>query len=193
MVLHMLLRQATMADLPQIEAIIRDGRDLLAAQSIDQWQGIYPNTAVLVDDIHQGWTVVLEENDEILGTAAVIPGVDPSYKQIHGQWLTTDAPYLAIHRVAVSSHHHGRGLAGELFQRLFVQIDKAENVESIRIDTHPQNMAMQHIIKKNGFTETGMIDLVGMDLKPGVQDFAYERVTANVKPEHVLQTETAKG
>ena len=39
----MLLRQATMADLPQIESIIRDGRELLAAQAIDQWQGSYPN------------------------------------------------------------------------------------------------------------------------------------------------------
>ncbi|WP_304054812.1 GNAT family N-acetyltransferase [Levilactobacillus namurensis] len=184
----MLLRQATMADLPQIEAIIRDGRQLLAAQEIDQWQGTYPNTAVLVDDIHQGWTVVLEEDQEILGTAAIIPGVDPTYQQIEGQWLTKQAPYLAIHRVAVSAHHHGRGLAGELFQRLFAQIDQAETIESIRIDTHPQNMAMQHIIKKNGFTPTGKIDLSGMGPEmSGVQDFAYERVTAHVKPEHLIQ------
>jgi len=187
----MLLRQATMADLPQIESIIRDGRELLAAQAIDQWQGAYPNTAVLVDDIHQGWTVVLEENNEILGTAAIIPGEDPTYKQIEGQWLTVQAPYLAIHRVAVSSHHRGRGLAGELFQRLFAQIDHAQNIESIRIDTHPQNMAMQHVIKKNGFTETGMIDLEAAGLK-GTKDYAYERLTANVKPVHVVHAEIAK-
>ncbi|MDT6981090.1 GNAT family N-acetyltransferase [Levilactobacillus zymae] len=186
----MLLRQATMADLPEIEAIIRDGRDLLAAQSIDQWQGIYPNTAVLVDDIHQGWTVVLEENHEILGTAAIIPGVDPTYREIDGQWLTHDASYLAIHRVAVSAHHHGRGLAGELFQRLFTQIDQAANIESIRIDTHPHNLAMQHIIKKNGFSETGKIDLDSVGLT-GVQDFAYERLTAHIKPEHLVQTTLA--
>ncbi|NLR10364.1 MULTISPECIES: GNAT family N-acetyltransferase [Lactobacillaceae] len=187
----MLLRQATMADLPQIESIIRDGRELLAAQAIDQWQGAYPNTAVLVDDIHQGWTVVLEENNEILGTAAIIPGEDPTYKQIEGQWLTKQAPYLAIHRVAVSSHHHGRGLAGELFSRLFEQIDQAADIESIRIDTHPQNMAMQHVIKKNGFTETGTIDLAAVDM-PGVKDFAYERLTANIQPAHMAHAVTTK-
>ncbi|WP_125544962.1 GNAT family N-acetyltransferase [Levilactobacillus lindianensis] len=187
----MLLRQATMADLPQIESIIRDGRELLAAQSIDQWQGTYPNTAVMVDDIHQGWTVVLEENDEILGTAAVIPGIDVSYEQIEGAWLTQDSPYLAIHRVAVSSHHHGRGLAGELFQRLFAQADQSESIESIRIDTHPDNRGMQHVIKKNGFTETGKVELKGMDLQ-GVKDFAYERLTANVKPAHLNQAAVTK-
>lgn len=187
----MLLRQATMADLPQIESIIRDGRELLAAQDIDQWQGSYPNTAVLVDDIHQGWTVVLEEDNEILGTAALIPGEDPTYKQIDGQWLTEQAPYLAIHRVAVSSHHHGRGLAGELFQRLFAQIDHAASIESIRIDTHPHNMAMQHVIKKNGFTETGRIDLAAAGM-PGTTDFAYERLTANAKSAHLTTTPTIK-
>ncbi|WP_062473483.1 GNAT family N-acetyltransferase [Levilactobacillus senmaizukei] len=185
----MLLRQATMADLPQIESIIRDGRQLLADQNIDQWQGTYPGTSVLVDDIHQGFTVVLEEDNEILGTAAVIPGEDVSYKQIEGQWLTKDAPYLAIHRVAVSSHHHGRGLAGELFQRVFEQIDRTQDIEAIRIDTHPDNQAMQHIIKKNGFTETGMVKLLGMDLD-NVKDFAYERLTANTKVEHMVQGET---
>jgi len=187
----MLLRQATMADLPQIESIIRDGRELLAAQAIDQWQGAYPTTSILVDDIHQGWTVVLEENNEILGTAALIPGEDPTYKQIDGQWLTKQAPYLAIHRVAVSSHHHGRGLAGELFQRLFAQIDHATSIESVRIDTHPQNMAMQHIIKKSGFSETGTIDLAAAGM-PGTTDFAYERLTANAKPVHLATTQTVK-
>ncbi|MGO1970555.1 MAG: GNAT family N-acetyltransferase [Levilactobacillus brevis] len=187
----MLLRQATMADLPQIESIIRDGRELLAAQAIDQWQGSYPNTSILVDDIHQGWTVVLEENNEILGTAAIIPGEDPTYKEIEGQWLTKQAPYLAIHRVAVSSHHHGRGLAGELFQRLFDQIDHAANIESVRTDTHPQNMAMQHVIKKNGFSETGTIDLTAAGL-PGTKDFAYERLTVNANPAHVVATATVK-
>lgn len=182
----MRLRQATMADLPAIEAIIRDGRELLAAQAIDQWQGSYPNTAVLVDDLHQGFTVVLEEDHEILGTAAIIPGVDPTYRQIDGQWLTHDAPYLAIHRVAVSAHHHGRGLAGELFQRLFAQIDRADHIESIRIDTHPQNFAMQHVIKKNGFTETGHIDLSAVGITD-VFDVAYERVTPHVLPSHLNQ------
>ncbi|RXI79908.1 GNAT family N-acetyltransferase [Levilactobacillus suantsaii] len=182
----MLLRQATMADLSAIKAIIQDGRDQLAAQNIDQWQGTYPETTVLADDIRQGWTVVLEENDEILGTTAIIPGIDPSYQTISGQWLTHGANYLAIHRVAVSAHHRGHGLAGKLFQQLFELVDQVSEIESIRVDTHPQNQAMQHIIQKNGFTPTGEIELVGMSLD-GVKDLAYERVTTHVRPEHLFQ------
>lgn len=53
-------------------------------------------------------------------------------------------------------------------------------------------MAMQHIIKKNGFTETGKIDLSDMGAElMGVKDYAYERVTAHVKTEHLVQTTPA--
>ncbi|PWG00002.1 GNAT family N-acetyltransferase [Levilactobacillus bambusae] len=173
----MLLRQATMADLPQIETIISDGRDLLAKQNIDQWQGTYPDMSILVDDIEQGFTVVLEEDGEILGTTAVIPGVDPLYVDINGEWLTKDTPYVALHRVAVSSRHHGRGLANELLTQIFNLVDQSETIQSIRIDTHPDNLGMQHVIKKAGFTETGRVKLVGATKNNGdVDDFAYERL-----------------
>lgn len=54
----MYLRRAEMRDLPQIETIIQDGKELLRAQNIDQWQGNYPDTKVLVDDIQNGHTMV---------------------------------------------------------------------------------------------------------------------------------------
>ena len=69
---------------------------------------------------------------------------------------TKQAPYLAIHRVAVSSHHHGRGLAGELFQRLFDQIDHAANIESVRIDTHPRTWPCNTLLKE-WFSEQGQL------------------------------------
>lgn len=172
----MYLRRAEMKDLPQIESIIQDGKRHLAAQHIDQWQGGYPNTRVLVDDIQNGHTMVLVDDYDILGTAAVIPAPDQSYQVIDGDWLTHDETYVAIHRVAVSANHRGQGLSGKLFDAIFNEIEQHKSVKGVRIDTHPENKGMQHVIKKAGFTETGRVEVLA-DEDTMVQDFAYEKLT----------------
>lgn len=172
----MKLRRAEMKDLQQIESIIQDGKQLLAAQHIDQWQGNYPNTNVLVDDIQNGRTMVLVDGYDVLGAAAVIPAPDESYQEIDGQWLTAGNSYVAIHRVAVSSHHHGKGLSGKLLAAIFDEIDRHPAVKGVRIDTHPENLGMQHVINKAGFTKTGTVEVKADDLTD-VQDFAYEKLT----------------
>lgn len=177
----MYLRRAEMKDLPQIESIIQDGKRHLAAQHIDQWQGIYPDTKILVDDIQNGHTMILVEDYEVLGAAAVIPGPDDSYQDIDGKWLTDDDSYVAIHRVAVSANHRGHGLAGKLFNAIFEEVDNFDSIKGIRIDTHPDNLGMQHIIEKSGFTKTGTVEVKADDLTD-VQDFAYERLTRTAVP-----------
>jgi len=189
----MRLRKATMEDLPHIESLIADGRDHLAAQGIDQWQKTYPHQDDLIKDIKNGWTVINvdEETGELLGTCAVIPGPDATYAEIDGQWLTKDATYVAVHRVSVSRAHRGKGLTSKLFQEIFDRVDTMPTIESIRIDTNEKNTAMQHIIMKNGFTATGKVTLKRADVY-GVKNFAYEKLTANIKPEHIVQTEAAQ-
>ncbi len=52
----MYLRRAEMKDLP-VNRINHPGwKNSPAAQNIDQWQGGYPNTNVLVNDIQNGHT-----------------------------------------------------------------------------------------------------------------------------------------
>jgi GNAT superfamily N-acetyltransferase len=172
----MLMRRAQIEDFNAIEQIIFEGKELLAKQEINQWQTGYPNAASLMNDIVNGWTMVLEENGEILGTAAVIPGRDKSYENLDGQWLT-DGPYLSIHRVAVSNRHHGRGLAQRLFEEIFMAVGRMNDIQSIRIDTNPMNLGMQHIIKKVGFIETGLVvPISAPNATTSVRNFAYERL-----------------
>lgn len=172
----MLMRRAQIEDFNAIEQIIFEGKELLAQQGINQWQTGYPNAESLMNDILNGWTVVLEENGEILGTAAVIPGLDKSYENLDGQWLS-DGPYLSIHRVAVSNHHHGRGLAQQLFENIFNAVEQFSDVVSIRIDTNVANFGMQHVIKKSGFIETGRVVPISAAENTNVaKNIAYERL-----------------
>ncbi len=49
----MQIKQAKMDDLNQIMEILRDGRNQLAEQGIDQWQGDYPNEEHIKEDIEK--------------------------------------------------------------------------------------------------------------------------------------------
>lgn len=114
-----------------------------------QWSGKYPDEEVLLDDIENGHLfVVTDDAGGVCGCFALIGGDDPTYRYIDGAWKS-DAPYGAIHRVA--SDGTRRGIFGECvaFAR--------ERFDHLRIDTHNDNLPMQHVILKNGFEHTGII------------------------------------
>ncbi|MHB1315974.1 MAG: GNAT family N-acetyltransferase [Christensenellales bacterium] len=151
-------RLATMEDVVDILVIIGQAQAFLKSCGVNQWQNGYPNEKMLLDDINQGNSYVLENDNEIAGTAAVVFGTESSYKTIYeGQWVS-DRPYATIHRVAVSSSNRGRGIASVLFNRI-EEIVRDKGIKSIRLDTHEENKAMQKAVLKNNYSKCGIIYL----------------------------------
>jgi RimJ/RimL family protein N-acetyltransferase len=171
----MYLRKAKIEELDLVCDIIEDGKKQLADAGIDQWQNEYPNRNVIKGDIEDGRAVIYNSDDhETLGVAAVIEAPDHAYDTLQGEWQTETDKYVTVHRVAIFSHHQGKGYASQLFRDLFDYI--AENhpeAESIRIDTHRDNAKMQHLIEKFGFVKAGQI--VGV-YHPDDVCFVYEKV-----------------
>jgi len=84
-----------------------------------------------------------------MGCFTFIEGDDPTYKEIvKGEWLDDD-PYAVIHRIAVLAS--GRGTGSFCIEWC---LGRCRN---IRIDTHPDNIPMQRLLGKNGFSLCGMI------------------------------------
>lgn len=152
------LRRATQADLDDITAIITDAKAFLKQQNINQWQDGYPAASDLKQDIEDGITFVLVVDGEIAGTAALHQGIDINYLKIEdGSWLNgIDTRYTAIHRIAVSSHFRGHHLSGKLVSGL-ITISSLLGYKDVRIDTHPDNLGMQHVITSNGFEHRGTV------------------------------------
>jgi GNAT superfamily N-acetyltransferase len=152
------LRKATKEDLPKVIDIITEAKAYLKKQDIDQWQGNYPSNDDLAKDISNDITYVLMVDDQIAGTAALWRGIDLNYLKLEGgSWINgIEARYTAIHRIAVSSDFRGQHLSDRLISGLLT-VSRTLGFVDVRIDTHPDNKGMQHVITNNGFDYRGVI------------------------------------
>ncbi|MFC6207332.1 GNAT family N-acetyltransferase [Levilactobacillus tongjiangensis] len=171
----MYLRKARMEELDLVCDIIEDGKQQLADAGIDQWQDDYPNRNIIKGDIEDGRAVIYNSDDhETLGVAVINEAPDHAYDTMEGEWLRPSDKYVTVHRVAIFSHHQGKGYASQLFRDLFDYIAENHSTsDSIRIDTHRDNTKMQYLIEKFGFKRVGKI--VGV-YQPTDYCYVYEKL-----------------
>lgn len=151
-------RQGTLNDLEEIHQIMLEGIQYLKSQGSPQWQDGYGPTKVKIkEDIeNHSCYVLVNEDQEITGTIALIQGVDPAYTAIsEGNWEGR-GPYIALHRVATRQQFRGQGIALQLLTNSLIECTRL-GVLDVRIDTHRLNIPMQKVIKKVGFTYRGLV------------------------------------
>ena len=147
----MILRPTEPTDLPAIEAIVEDGRCTLNELGIDQWQNGYPTAEILQEDIdrHHGY-IAFDDAGQAVGIISAIFGGERQYDSIIGEWLTNsmshEPRYCAIHRVAVAKHASGQGV-GRFLMTSIEDLARAQQAESLRIDTHLGNIPMRRLIE----------------------------------------------
>ncbi|MDR0928237.1 MAG: GNAT family N-acetyltransferase [Oscillospiraceae bacterium] len=154
----MLLRKMTTQDLPQVMQIIAEAQAFLRAQRVNQWQDGYPGEALIREDIAAGRGYVLAEGDQVRASAVVALYGEPTYDAIYeGAW-TTPEQYACFHRTAVGAAYRGTGVADALIASCEA-VAKAAGLYAVRIDTHRDNLVMQRMLSRNGYTRCGVIYL----------------------------------
>ena len=145
-----IIRKTTIADIPKLREIFAIARQFMAnTGNPSQWVDGYPSDEQLTQDIESGDSYVVEKNEKMVATFVLRGGIDPTYNIIYeGKWLN-DKPYATIHRIA--STGETKGIMHIAMQFVLQQYD------NIRIDTHRDNMVMQHLIEKEGFKYCGII------------------------------------
>lgn len=158
-----MFRHANKEELPILMEIFAGARKFMVENGNTlQWQNNHPPIGMLEDDIEKEILYVYENGGEIQGVFALIPGVDPTYNYIEGEWLD-DSPYAAIHRVASA------GKESRVFDKI-ADFCKSQ-ISHLRIDTHEVNYPMQRAVERCGFKKCGTIYIA--DGSPRV---AYEYV-----------------
>ena len=150
----MIIRKSDIQDLPRMQEIYAYARSFMAEHgNPNQWGPTnWPPEALLRQDIRDGHSYVcLDEDGRVIGTFFFIFGedIEPTYRVIEdGAWLG-DGPYGAVHRVASDGSRPGIGA--------FCINWAYGQCGHLRIDTHGDNVVMQNLLKKLGFTHCGTI------------------------------------
>jgi len=145
-------------------AVLDSAKGIMRASgNLHQWVDGYPSEAVIAEDISRGHGHVVEEDGRVVGYFAFIPSPEPTYATIYrGEWLDDSTPYHVVHRIGSTPESHG------VFAAIMDFCFAAD--PNIRIDTHRDNLIMQHNILKAGFSYCGIIFL-----ESGDERLAYQR------------------
>lgn len=150
---------ATTEHLDEVCRITDEAKAQLRRMGVDQWQRGYPAREFWLADIESKRVWLAVEGERVLGAFLFQTAPDISYGTIDGAWLS-NGPYATIHRVCVSDHCKGQGVAGAMFAHAF-GMAREQGFPSVRIDTHEGNLPMQSALKKAGFQFCGGITLIG--------------------------------
>jgi len=161
-------RQATANDIPQIWEILAAAIERRKQDGSNQWQDGYPNPEVIEKDIENNIGYVLTDGDSIIGYCAVLINDEPAYADITGKWLT-QGDFVVYHRVAISAHYLGKGLAQTLLKHI-EGLALAKNITSLKVDTNFDNSGMLKILDKLGYVYCGEVFFRGSPRK------AFEKV-----------------
>ncbi|WP_121810878.1 GNAT family N-acetyltransferase [Mucilaginibacter kameinonensis] len=164
----MIIRLATLNDIPQILTLISDVVPAMKAAGNFQWDDDYPNKEVFTKDIDLNQLWVAEIDSAIAGLAAITTDQDTEYAQA-GLDITEAA--IVTHRLAVNINYQGRGVAAALLIQAEQEAIR-RGINTLRIDTNIANQATQKLFPKLGYVLAGEINL---DLRPGLRFLCYEK------------------
>ncbi|AMB98746.1 hypothetical protein AWM75_01480 [Aerococcus urinaehominis] len=160
-------RFAETSDYPAIAAIFNQASQFLADQGVDQWQNrpslLTSLAQVLETETGHVWLL----DDQVQAFCVLAPG-DKGYDQ-YDDWQVS-GPYYAVHRLMVADDLRGQGASQQIFQDI-TNLAKEKGMASLRIDTHPDNLTMQHIIKKQAFNYVTSISIT----EDNYPRYAYEK------------------
>ncbi len=165
----MKIKKADMNDLKEILNIYSYARRYMKEhKNPTQWGDDRPSESVIKNDITNGNSFVVIDNDVISGVFSFIIGEDETYKKIYdGKWLN-DKAYGTVHRLA------GNGKSKGIFDFSMGYCEKL--IDNIRIDTHKNNKIMQYLLSKRGYKKCGIIYV-----EDGSERLAYQKEISKEK------------
>ncbi|GAA0320285.1 GNAT family protein [Oceanobacillus oncorhynchi subsp. oncorhynchi] len=155
------MRNGTLEDVEDMMQIINRARNKLAASGSPQWSDEdTPKEEDIRREVEKGNNYLFTINEQIIGTAIITNEEEPAYSSIrYGDWDTSQEDnYATIHKFAINPDINGKGY-GKMFMKLLLFMCEEKGIKEIRIDTHPKNRAMQHVILSAGFKFKGIIQL----------------------------------
>lgn len=145
------IRKATMQDLDEMMEIYQRAREFMKENKNEQWGDNYPSCEMIEADMKNMYLCM--EGDQIACVFYYAREKDADYEELNIRWLNEE-PYAVVHRVASSGIVKGAAQ--------FCLNWAYEQFPNIRMDTYLDNVPMQNLLKKCGFTYCGSFERLGM-------------------------------
>ena len=149
------VRKAAAADLPEVVRLFAGAIRRMDENGIPQWDEIYPDEAILAEDIAAGNMYVYIIGGRIAAVFVLNREFDPEY--VKGDWRYPNSDFAVVHRLCVSTDFQHMGVAASAM-RAAEAILKNGGVESIRLDAFPRNPYAIKLYEKLGYVKTGECD-----------------------------------
>lgn len=150
----LMFRNAQPEDLPRLLDLYLGSIELMRFQGIDQWDDVYPNEAVLEQDIVNQELYVLEEEDGLAASIVLNEDQEPQYRYVDWQYHT--GKIGVIHRLCVDAGHQGRGCAKQMAKMAEQHFRKRE-CSAVRLDAFPKNQPAIRLYQSLGYEFCGRI------------------------------------
>lgn len=149
-----LFRKAIRDDFREVTALFKEAIQNMIDHKIHQWDEIYPDEAILSEDIDKGEMYLLLHEKQLISCIVVNEEQDELYQS--GSWKYTDKNIAVIHRLCVHPRAQGNGNGKKTLQFTEKMI-KDLGYAGIRLDAFTQNNAAIHMYESVGYSHAGEI------------------------------------
>lgn len=144
--------KACMSDLDEVFSLVQNAIATMNEQNIPQWDEIYPDRAVLRDDIDRGQLYIGKINDRIAVIYVLNQDYDEQYQ--NGQWLFPDKEFMVVHRLCVNPKWANQGIAKNTMLHIENEVSEI-GAEAIRLDAFTLNPFALKLYERLGYSKVG--------------------------------------
>jgi len=152
----MIIRQANINDIENIMKMYDSCIIGMINIGIDQWDSLYPNKEIILEDIESKTFYVLIANNNIIAGINIDDKQDKTYLAM--QWEDKQNLFLVVHRLAVDERYWSKG-AGKKLMLFAEELVIKRKLNSIRLDTYNTNSKAIKFYKNLGYKILGEIYL----------------------------------
>lgn len=142
----MIVRSGNLDDYNSVIKIMDLCKLDLHERGLNVWDSNYPTYEMIHKDLESGYSIVCEDNGEVLSFMMVIPNkVDT-----HEEAFINHENFCLVKRVMVHTDHRRKGLA----KRMFLYLETL-GYKSIRLTARDKNTFAINLYKKLGYKKNG--------------------------------------
>jgi len=148
----MLIVEAETGDASAVTEVIRLCVAQMRAAGIQQWDEIYPDYAVIADDIRARTLYVAREERRAVAAICLNEVQPDEYRDV--AWRCRRGRVLVVHRLCVHPDWQAHGLARQLMD-FAEQLARDRGYACVRLDAYTGNPRAMAIYERRGYVAVG--------------------------------------